>query len=136
MTRPIAALGLFLVATAGCQRAESPTSPSGVNVSGRYQGVGVYRAGEMWSQVSRSDAPSDAAAARLDDDDEIIVVIDNVTGEIRQCGNLSGHCIAMNPWSATVVALPAPLRKHADELRQETEAAVAAPAAKQPLNPR
>jgi hypothetical protein len=103
---------------------------------GRYAGVGLYPAGSMWSQLAAAAAPKDAAAARVTDDEQVIVVIDSQTGELRQCGNLSGYCIGLNPWAkplATTQAAPAPLLKHAAELAQEAAAAaqartVAAPA--------
>lgn len=116
---------LLLAAIGGCQRAETPSQAGGAKASGRYQGVGIYRAGQLWPQVARPEAPADPAAARLDDDEEIIVVIDNVTGEVRQCGNLSGHCIATNPWSGAAGALPAALLKHAEDLRREAASAPA-----------
>ncbi|MFZ5721304.1 MAG: hypothetical protein ACOY5Y_17730 [Pseudomonadota bacterium] len=120
----------ILLAAGGCQKSEGSDYSDGAKGSGRYQGVGVYKAGEMWAQLSRADSASEPAAARLDDDQEVIVVIDNLTGELRQCGNLSGYCIAMNPWSRPAPPSPASLRKHAADLRREVEAAVAPPPAK------
>ena len=66
----------------------------------------------------------DAAAANLGDDDHVIVVVDSRTGEIRQCGNYSGHCIGMNPWAGPLgqgQAAPVPLTKHAADLAREAE---------------
>lgn len=126
-------LPLILVAAAGCQRGGERAEPAGGKGAGRYQGVGVYRAGEMWAQLKAPNAASDPAAARLDDDEEIIVVIDNLTGELRQCGNMSGHCIGMNPWAGSAQPAPATLLKHAADLRRE--AATPAPAATSPLSP-
>lgn len=121
MRYPKVSIVLVLIAVAGCQKAEERAQAVGGKGLARYQGVGIYRAGETWAQLARPDAASDAAAARLDDDDEVIVVIDNVTGELRQCGNLSGHCIGMNPWVGPVRPAPATLRKHAADLRREAE---------------
>jgi hypothetical protein len=66
---------------------------------------------------------TDPAAATLDDDDHIVVVLDSATGQLRQCGNLSGHCIALNPWAKTATAqgAPAALLKHARQLAEEAE---------------
>ena len=65
-------------------------------------GIGIYPAGRDVAAAGR--APTAAAdacrARRCDDDEQVIVVVDSQTGEIRQCGNLSGHCIGMNPWAS------------------------------------
>jgi len=93
---------------------------------GRYVGVGIYPAGQMWSQVVVSNAPKDATASRTSDDEQIIVVVDSATGELRQCGNLSGYCVGMNPWAKPLApsqVAPAPLVKHADQLGQDAAAA-------------
>ena len=100
---------------------------------GRYVGVGIYPAGQLWSQLVVSNAPKDPAASKLSDDGQIIVVVDSATGELRQCGNLTGYCVGMNPWAkpfASSQVAPAPLVKHADQLAQEAEAAAKQEAAK------
>jgi hypothetical protein len=84
---------------------------------GRYQGIGTYPAGRLWSQMTDTDRNADPAAATLADDEQIVVVVDAVTGEVRQCGNLSGHCIAMNPW--TGAERPVRLGRHAADLEAE-----------------
>lgn len=68
--------------------------------------------------------PSDAAAAKLEDDKHIIVVVDSHTGEVRQCGDFSGVCVAMNPWAreGSRSATPVKLKKHAADLAAEDEA--------------
>lgn len=107
------ALGLL----AGC--GESPgTAAPGPRDAGRYAGIGVFDAGRLWGQMTGAAAPDDPAAAGIADDEHIIVVVDTHSGEIRQCGDLSGYCVRMNPWARTAAApmLPAPLRKHAAEL--------------------
>ena len=115
---------LSTLATAACQKAGGPVEPGSAH-RGRYAGVGIYTPGEMWAQLARSAARSDPAVARLEDDEQVIVVVDTRTGEVRQCGNLSGHCLAMDPWSASasVQAAPAPLLKHAQDLAREAEGA-------------
>jgi len=65
---------------------------------GRFVGVGIYTPGAPWSQMTRAQQPADASAAQLSDDQAIIVVTDSSTGEVRACGDLSGYCVAMNPW--------------------------------------
>jgi hypothetical protein len=76
----------------------------------------------MWRQVVRSGASPDAALATVQDDDQVIVVIDSATGELRQCGDLSGFCIALNPWRNVGVRAPAALLKHAEQLDREQAA--------------
>lgn len=120
---------LSCLVMAGCQKkAEAPTSGLfGSGARGRYLGVAVYAPGRMWEQIARAGAPSDAAAATLRDDEQVIVVVDSTTGELRQCGNLSGFCIAMNPWSkpaSPVTGAPAALLKHAQQLDDEAKTAV------------
>ena len=91
---------------------------------GRYIGIGVYAAGEIWSRMAAANPSRDEAAANLRDDDHVIVVVDSRTGEIRQCGNYSGHCIGMNPWAGALgqgQAAPVPLTKHAADLAREAD---------------
>jgi len=124
----IAALGL-----GGCQKkAETPAGTASTSRAphgkGRYIGVGIYAPSQMWEQivVADADAPKDPAAALPAEDDEIIVVLDSNTGDLRQCGNLSGACIVMNPWAKPVAishAAPVLLGKHAAQLDEEAEAA-------------
>ena len=105
------------VALAGCDRTHD-RAPHGPG-QGRYLGVGIYDAGPMWQELSAVEPAKDAKAATLADDSEIIVVVDSVTGEVRQCGNLSARCIGMNPWRGSAGAMPAPLARHAAEMAQE-----------------
>ena len=116
----------------GCTRKDEAASPSaGPLHRGRFSAVGLYAPGQMWRQLAASaptkdGPPADPAAASLDDDEQILVVLDSATGEVRQCGNLSGRCIAMNPWSKPVggaPAAPAALLKHAGQLQAEWEKA-------------
>ena len=102
----------------GCQKASDGASALGApQGKGRYVGVGLFPAGRMWEQVVVADPAKDPAAARPADDEEIIVVLDSSTGELRQCGNLSGACIGMNPWAKPASQMaPAALVKHAQQL--------------------
>jgi hypothetical protein len=85
--------------------------------AGRYSGIGTYYAGAMWQRMA-ADAPRDPQAATLRDDEQVIVTVDSHTGEVRQCGNLSGQCIRSNPWSGA----PQPVRvtEHAEEIPEAT----------------
>lgn len=123
MRNAVLILGLA-AALAGCQKAGEAAPEAGKpGARGRYVGVGIYRAEAMWGQLA-SPAPTtkpDPAAATLADDDHVIVVVDTATGEMRQCGNLSGHCITSNPWAKATSAQPAPaaVLKHLDQLLQK-----------------
>jgi hypothetical protein len=117
----LAGLGL-----AGCGKlkAESPSAHHG-----RYVGIGIYASGDLWQRMARAAPPADAPAqaARLSDDEQVIVVVDSDTGEIRQCGNLSGYCVGMNPWTKALTSqqqAPVTLETHAVKLpRLEVEPA-------------
>jgi uncharacterized protein YceK len=98
-------IGLLLVGVAlgGCHA--MPSGDSGDNGHrGRYAGVGLYGADHGWAHVAGAPKPADKAVATTADDTTLIVTVDGVTGEIRQCGNYSGHCIAMNPWRGALGA--------------------------------
>jgi len=115
-----APISLLLVAAAlgGCNPVKSPATSPG----GRYVGVGLYDVGKMWKQIAGA-PKGDEHAADLADDEYVIVVMDGHTGEIRQCGNLSGHCIGANPWSkplASSQTLPASLASRAEQPAAET----------------
>jgi len=76
----------------------------------------------MWRQIARPAPAANAASATLRDDEQVIVMLDSNTGELRQCGNLSGFCTAMTPWANALPAAahaPAALVKHAEQLDQE-----------------
>jgi len=76
-------------------------------------------------------ASQDPAAAKLADDEHVIVVLDSHTGEIRQCGDHSGFCVAMNPWTSTAAAsAPVKLVKHAADLNAEEGKSAPAAASK------
>lgn len=111
-------LGLILIAaTSLCGCNGGAETSYGPHRGGRYQGVGIYMPGALWREQAGGGHPADASAATLADDEQVIVVVDSQTGEIRQCGNLSGRCIAYNPWAGT----PAPVRltAHAADLEED-----------------
>jgi len=90
---------------------------------GRYAGIGTFDDGRLWEQMAGAPQSQDPTAARLADDEHIIVVLDSHTGEIRQCGDHSGVCVAMNPWSGkgAPIVVPTKLAKHAADLDAEAE---------------
>lgn len=99
---------------AGCHGDSSGIT--GRQQRGRFAGIGVYEAGRLWQHMTAQD-PQDPAVAKLADDEHIIVVVDSRTGEVRQCGDHSGYCVAMNPWAGPrPTSLPARLSKHAADL--------------------
>lgn len=117
----------------GCNK---PAADGGLLASpfhhSRYFGVGLYPPGRMWTQMVVASAPKDSAASRPNDDEQVIVVVDSDTGELRQCGNMSGYCVRMNPWATPLAApqiAPIPLVKHADQLDREASDAAAEAAA-------
>jgi len=129
----IVAAAIGALSLAGCQKPGEtpPSSMGGFHSKGRYFGVGLYPAGRMWEQVVSAEAAKNPAAAQPKDDEQVIVVLDSATGELRQCGNLSGACIAMNPWSKPLVAshqAPVLVGKHAGDLDRENDEADAAAA--------
>jgi len=116
---------LLTLCVAGCgDRAGSGPGP---RHGGRYVGIGIYSPGQMWQRLAGAARSGDGAAATLRDDEQVIVVLDSRTGEIRQCGNLSGHCLRMNPWSGQPA--PARLTEHRAEPEQGEVVNEAVPAA-------
>ena len=92
---------------------------------GRYSGIGINPPDMAWSKLNGVAKPVDKASASTADDTAVIVVVDSATGEVRQCGNLSGHCLGMNPWQRKLGPLqsaPASLSEHSAE-RRAAEAA-------------
>jgi hypothetical protein len=121
----VLAVAVLCVGLAGCQKKdETPAGRLGGGGAhkGRYFGLGLYGAGRMWSQLDRAVDPKatpNPAAATLKDDEIVLVVVDSATGEIRQCGNLSGYCVRSDPWIVEAPAAPAALAKHAEQLDAE-----------------
>jgi len=112
----------LLVGLAGCSKFDAAGTDAGDG--GRYGGIGTYAADGLWKHLKGAPEPKDADAARLKDDSQIIVVVDRQTGEVRQCGNNSGYCVAMNPWKGAAPAQPAKLNAHADEIDKAVNEAV------------
>jgi hypothetical protein len=120
----------------GCsQNEEAVNEAEGIAKSpGRYAGIGTFEPGRMWTQVAGAPASKDRKAATLADDEHIIVVLDSHTGEVRQCGDHSGICVAMNPWSGNgaPILAPTPLTKHAADLDAEAKAEAERESVQQP----
>ena len=130
-------LALAALMLVGCQKKEAAAAvvgaKAGPSLRARFVAVGIYSPAETWTQVvgtavgesppGPGPGPGPALPA---DDDEILVVLDSATGEIRQCGNLSGRCLAMNPWAQAIdprAVAPTMLLKHAAQLKAEAQAA-------------
>lgn len=99
----IVAISLALMSAgllAGCNRQFSELGAH----HGRYLGVGIYVVGEAWSRMVVPSPAGKPTAARTADDEHVIVVVDSNTGEIRQCGDMSGYCTSMNPSSKALLA--------------------------------
>ena len=98
----------------------------------RYSGIGTFPTDRLWKQLANPPAVNDPKAASVADDEQIIVVIDGHTGEVRQCGDHSGVCVAMNPWSssASPIAAPMKLTKNAADLDAEAAAELTEPKAR------
>jgi hypothetical protein len=111
----------------GCDRHDAASS-AGPKSPGRYAGIGTFEVGRMWREVV-APASQDPAAAKLTDDEHVIVVLDSHTGEVRQCGDHSGFCVAMNPWATGTKPAGAPVKlaKHADELDAEADKSTTKP---------
>jgi hypothetical protein len=119
-------LGFLLIATllSGCDR--TPATSQTIHHGGRYLGIGIYQASDLWQHMIAAARPADATAATVRDASQVIVVVDSNSGEIRQCGNMSGHCIGMNPWATTLgrgQAAPVALNVHADDILREAQEA-------------
>jgi len=108
MTRaplPLLAATTLIALMGGCQkRADASLWSLGLNDHhARYSGVGIYSPGTSWSRLVGAAAPTSSSAKPVDDQ-AIIVTVDGETGEVRACGDLSGHCIGMNPWDKPLPA--------------------------------
>ena len=128
---------LPLVSTAllaGCSQPQAASNDGFAHGNGRYVGIGVYPTNELWTQINLPKPDKvDPAAATLGDDKQIIVVVDTRTGEVRQCGDMSGLCTQMNPWEQrpdVSQQQPVKLKKHAADLAREANEEVETQAGK------
>lgn len=129
----LAAAAVAAIGLAGCKKPGTDTADGDTAAArGRYLGVGVYSASSLWSKMVSANTATDPAKAGLRDDEHVIVVVDSRTGEIRQCGDLSGYCIGMNPWSGPLDATraaPVRLTEHAEPTHADDAPSAAEPAA-------
>ncbi len=118
MRRTQAALiAATLLGLSGCHKMEG-TFDGGGSHHGRYAGIGLFSPGKIWGHLE-GDAAKDPAAAKPEDDDVVIVVVDSDTGEVRECGNYSGRCVSMNPWTKAIgpqLHMPVRVDTHAADL--------------------
>jgi hypothetical protein len=113
--RLIPALAILLLA--GCDHAADGSSRPPRH--GRYAGIGVFEAGGLWQKMVVPKQAGAAAQAKTADDEHVIVVVDSDTGEIRECGDLTGYCVSMNPWARALAPeqkAPVALGAHAADL--------------------
>jgi hypothetical protein len=124
MLYPRCVLLAFVAAAAlgGCKQAAWRwQSDSAEAHRGRFAGVGVYAPGSGWAlQAAEPSKPT--ATARLEDDEAVIVTIDDQTGEVRACGDLSGYCVGTNPWAAPPARNPVRLTEHVSDLTAAAKA--------------
>jgi hypothetical protein len=89
---------------------------------GRYAGIGVFDAGQLWSNMAVPKPAASQQAATIADDEHIIVVVDTDTGEVRECGDFSGYCTSFSPWTSAIAPAqraPVALTQHAADLARE-----------------
>ena len=114
-SRPLWIAAAFF-SLAACTKMEA-TENGGAH-HGRYAGIGLFSPGKIWAHL-QGDVTKDPAAAKPEDDDVLIVVVDSDTGEVRECGNYSGRCLSMNPWTKAVgpqLHMPVRVEAHAADL--------------------
>lgn len=112
-----------MVMLAGCGNPTSP--PAGPVGHARYSGVGTYTPGALWSQMAVPAVTKGPNAATPADDEHIIVVVDGFTGEVRACGDYSGACVSIDPWTRTPAnrrGEPVALTRHLADVAREREA--------------
>ena len=112
-----ALMAATLLGLTGCHKMEGAFDSDGPH-HGRYAGIGLFSPGKIWAHL-QGEATKDPAAAKPEDDDVVIVVVDSDTGEVRECGNYSGRCVSMNPWTKAIgpqMHMPVRVDAHAAEL--------------------
>jgi hypothetical protein len=110
----LSVLSLVGAALCGCNRAPT-ASPFTAGGRGPYASVGIYSPGRQWTRLIANQQAKDPDVARPVDDQVVIVVQNSATGEVRACGDLTGYCIGMNPWKATLLSAqisPVKLTRH------------------------
>jgi hypothetical protein len=104
--------GCGLVAAAllvsGCRFDSTGFDARNAQTRGRYAGIGIYSPDVQWTRIVAAQQARETPAAKAIDDQAIIVVVDSVTGEVRSCGDLTGYCIGMNPWTKPLASTQVP----------------------------
>jgi len=109
-------LSLALLMLGGCG-ARVAGGEDSASHHGRYEGIGVYDAGRGWQHMAAEEKRGDARAT-FGKDEHVIVTVDTNSGEVRQCGDHSGYCVSMNPWTrglGPAQQLPVALTPEAEE---------------------
>lgn len=111
-----ALLLLVIISTvAGCRKVETSAYTSSNRSEGRYHGVGIAVPGDQLRKIADAPEPTFDKAATLRDDDYVIFVTDTKTGEVRECGNRSGFCVKIQPWTKSAPEAPLALTEHSKE---------------------
>ncbi|HEX5181621.1 MAG TPA: hypothetical protein VFW19_00580 [Allosphingosinicella sp.] len=113
--------GLLLLG--GCGSHSGEGGGSHMPRHGRYAGIGVFDTGPLWSKMAVPKQDAAQRTATTADDEHVIVVVDTDSGEVRECGDLSGYCTSLNPWTSVIAPAqktPVPLTAHAADLAQST----------------
>ena len=92
--------GAAVAMLAGCGAPPSRSAEAAVH--GRYAGIGVYAPGELWSRMAVAGGEKASGGATTADDEHVIVVVDGQSGEVRECGDYSGVCVSLQPWTRVV----------------------------------
>lgn len=122
-TAQIALIAAALFGLTGCHKMEGAGWGSDGQHHGRYAGIGLFEPGKIWAHL-QGELTKDPGAAKPEDDDVLIVVVDSDTGEVRECGNYSGRCVSMNPWTKAVgpqLHIPVRVDAHVADLASTTE---------------
>lgn len=120
--RQLIGIAIALLALTGCHKVGTSWGSDGSH-HGRYAGIGLFEPGTIWAHL-QGDVSKDPGVAKPEDDDVLIVVVDSDTGEVRECGNYSGRCVSMNPWTKAVgpqLRMPVRVDAHAADLANTTE---------------
>ena len=120
---PLLLAALLSLAACHGTAADNPAARLG---DGRYLGIGVYPAGQLWQHLAIRRTAAGVPAATIADDEHVIVLVDSHTGEVRECGDYSAVCVGLTPWQTSLAmpdGAPVMLTKHAADLAAEAEQA-------------
>lgn len=123
--RRILAVPALLILALLCSCGRSEGSMSQPLRHGRYAGIGVFDAGRLWSKMTVPAKAATPQTATTADDEHVVVVVDTDTGEVRECGDHSGYCTAMNPWTQAIAPqqrMPVSVTIHGADLDEGSSA--------------